>query len=237
METSFAYLLDERNTPLWIELKSHYNIRFEFSTNNEYACFSKDNDAVFHIVKSNPCKDSFTHEMLHVYLRRKGCFIGAGLKMTIAQSRILTSIFSFALLEHIGNCLDHVKMLPLYLELGFTREKFLLDYHLNKCTPEDLISIKKNYKSGRVFNPIAVDNFIGKYFAMAADPNPALEYSQQMKALSKIDPLLYQILKQTWENWKAVKLTFDADEIMDYHPILSEFYENLKKWISKNSVP
>ena len=68
--------------------------------------------------KNRICADSFTHELLHIYLRSKGVFIGARLKRKLQSSKTLSIIYSEPLLEHLGNCLDHIKMLPIYLELG-----------------------------------------------------------------------------------------------------------------------
>ena len=66
--------------------------------------------------------------MLHVHPKLNDFYVGAGLKNTITGSNILKAIFNEPRLDHIGDSLDHIKRLPLYLELGFDREKFLLDY-------------------------------------------------------------------------------------------------------------
>lgn len=227
-------LIDSRNEKLWNTITDKYNISFKDSNNDEYSCYSKNDDITFYIVRDNLCKDSFTHEMLHVYLRMNDCFIGAGLKITICQSKILSSMLSFDLLEHMGNCLDHIKMLPIYLSMGFEREKFILDYNIHKCSPEELTSLKRNYRQGKKVNPKAVDLYIGKYFAMLADPNDSFDYSNQLESLAKIDPLLYQINKRMIDFWHEIKI--EDRQIMDddYHSVLFKYYDNLKKWISKN---
>ena len=227
-------LIDSRNEKLWNTLTDKYNISFKDSNNDEYSCYSENDDITFYIVRDNLCKDSFTHEMLHVYLRMNDCFIGAGLKNTIWQSKILTSMLSFDLLEHMGNCLDHIKMLPIYLSMGFEREKFIIDYNIHKCSPEELTSLKRNYRQEKKVNPKAVDLYIGKYFAMLADPNDSFDYSNQLESLAKIDPLLYHINKRMIDFWHEIKI--EDRQIMDddYHSVLFEYYDNLKKWISKN---
>ena len=107
-------LLDHRNQNLWNEISKDYNISFEDSLSKEYGCFAQNKNVIFYIDKDNLSKSSFTHEMLHVYLRCKDCFISGGLNNTIRQNSILSSMFSQELLEHMGNCLDHIKMLPIY---------------------------------------------------------------------------------------------------------------------------
>jgi hypothetical protein len=103
------HLIDSRNETLWNRINEEYSVSFEKSTNGEYSCYSKDKEVTFYIADKLSI-DSFAHEMLHVNLRLQNCFIGAGLKLTIGGSRILTSILSQPLIEHMGNCLDHIKM-------------------------------------------------------------------------------------------------------------------------------
>lgn len=229
-------LIDSRNESLWTELQRRYNITFEKSDNGEYSCFSINDDITFFIVPDNLSKDSFTHEMLHVYLRMKDCYMGAGLKLTIKQSKILSAIMSDKLIEHMGNCLDHIKMLPIYLDMGFNREKFLLDYDTHKCSDNELFSLKANYWQGKKINPKSVDLYIGKLFAIYADPNNSIDYSIQLNALKKIDPMLYQITTDMIEYWNKIKI--EDRQLMDddYHSVLFEYYDNLKKWITKNKI-
>lgn len=227
-------LIDLRNEELWNILNAKYNITFKDSDNNEYGCYSKNDEITFYVPPNNLCKDSFTHEMLHAYLRINDCFIGAGLKNTIWQSKILTSMLSLPLLEHMGNCLDHIKMLPIYLHMGFEREKFILDYDIYKFTADEVLSLKRSYRIGKKINPRSVDFYIGKLFAMSADPNDSFDYSNQFESLRKIDPLLYQINKRMIDFWHEIKIEDRQIFDCDYHSVLLEYYENLKKWISKN---
>lgn len=233
MQKKMGELIDHRNEKLWNDLNQVFNIVLEESINNEYSCYSENKDITFFIVKENPCKSSFTHEMLHVYLRMKECFIGAGLKHTIWQSKILTSILSENLLEHIGNSLDHIKILPIYLRMGFEREKFIIDYDTNKCTPFELASLKQNYRIGKKVNPEAVDLLIGKFFAIMADPNNSIDYSKQLTSLQKIDPLLFDINQRMVSLWQKVDIEVDN---VDYNSVLNEYYKDFKGWLSKNKL-
>jgi len=229
-------LIDSRNEELWNSLNKKYNITFKDSNNGEYSCYSENDDITFYIMSNNLCKDSFTHEMLHVYLRMNDCFIGAGLKNTICQNKILTSMLSIDLLEHMGNCLDHIKMLPLYLDMKFEREKFILDYNTHKCTPEALTFLKRNYKQGGKVNAKAVDLYIGKFFAMIADPNNSYDYSNELESLKRIDPLLFKINKRMIDFWSEIKIKNRQIFDDDYHSVLFEYYDNFLTWISKNKI-
>ena len=229
-------LLDYRNENLWTEISNNYNVSFENSLSKEYGCFAQNNNVTFYIDKNNLCKSSFTHEMLHVYLRLKDCFISGGLNNTINQNSILSSIFSQALLEHMGNCLDHIKMFPVYINLGFEKEKFLLDFNENKCTQEELSILKNNYKIHSLINKKAVDFYIGKLFAILADPNTEFDYTQELNEFKQIDPILFEANNKMIQSWKEIKLENRKIWDDDYHTVLFEYYQDLEKWISINNI-
>ena len=113
--------IDERNVELWNQLNEDYNIEVEPSFNNEYSCFTQNDKAVIYVDFQNISKDSFTHELLHIYLKHKEFYLGSSLKLTLQQSNILRKYLSENLLEHIGNCLDHLKMFKIYNDLGFDK--------------------------------------------------------------------------------------------------------------------
>lgn len=229
-------LIDSRNENLWKRLNENYNISFLETDSIEYGCYSKNNDVVFHISSNNRCKDSFTHEMLHIYLRLNGSSIASGFKKTINESKILSYAMSEGLLEHIGNCLDHIKMLPMYLDMGFDRTKFIIDFAENKCIPSEINFLRKHYKIGKSINAKAFDIYFGKLLAILADPNPKIDYSKQIAELKKIDLLLFQIINEMVKHWQQIKI--DNREVFDdnFNTVLVKFYENMKKWISKNKL-
>ena len=69
-------LIDNRNQELWNEIVSKYQVDLQASFNSEYACKSKSNSVTFFVPLNNYCPDSFTHELLHVYIRLKEVYIG-----------------------------------------------------------------------------------------------------------------------------------------------------------------
>jgi hypothetical protein len=229
-------LLDYRNQNLWTEISKNYNISFENSPSREYSCFTQNRNVIFYIDKNNLCKSSFTHEMLHVYLRCKDCYISGGLNNTIRQNSTLSSMFSSELLEHMGNCLDHIKMLPIYLNLGFEKEKFILDFDENKCTSAELNNLKQNYKIYSSINRNAVDFYIGKLFAILADPNTEFDYSKELEEFKIIDPILFEANNKMIEHWKEIKVENRQIFDDDYHSVLFEYYQNLEKWALINKL-
>jgi hypothetical protein len=229
-------LLDERNRGLWNDINEKFTVTIQNSYTGNYGCYSQNSDIIFYIDPNNLCKDSFTHELLHVYLRLKEFYIGASLTNTIMGSKILSMILSDKLIEHMGNCLDHVKMLPLYLEMGFDRKKFIVDYNLYKCTDEELLEFKRFYRNGKKVNVNLVDPYIGRIVAILADPNDELDYSKDLEKLKQIDSHLYQIIERLITHWKEVKIQERNIWEDDHTTVTYNFYQNMKTWMSNTKI-
>lgn len=227
--TDIKDLIDHRNQGLWANIIDSYSITIADSSNMEYGCYTKSNTATLFVPPKNICRGSFTHELLHIYIRLKEIYIGASLQSAIRQSNTLSTIFVPALQEHIGNCLDHIKMLPVYLELGFERENFLFDYGDMKCTDYEIKQIRNHYKKNNRHHVNAVGLYIGKYFAIQADPNPAFNYLNASSSLRDIDSDLFQILETFIESWKDFDIN-NRDILNSYYPIVSQFCDDLIEW-------
>lgn len=227
--------IDGRNSDLWSLLNSNFKITVESSNNGEYSCFTKSNEAILYVDKNNICKDSFTHELLHIYLKHKEFYLGSSLKFMITQNRTLNRLCSEVLLEHIGNCLDHLKMFKIYKDLDFRQEKFLLDYYDYKCTDEDLNNLKRNYKAGNIINANAVDFYIGKLVAILSDSNFENNYVKPLTIFKELDTKLYFTVERLIEDTKAFNLDND-DIFVSYRDISDNFYSNLIDWIKVNKI-
>jgi|SRR5690554_109589 len=227
--------IDERNSDLWNLLSASFNIQIQPANNGVYACFTKEKDAILYFNQSDICIDSFSHELLHIYLKHKEFYLGSSIKRKIPQSKILNRLFSENLLEHIGNCLDHLKMFEFYTELGFNNEKFLLDYDEHKCSRNELIDIKRNYKIGKRINTNTVDFYIGKLVAILCDPNSNHNYVEALSTLKKLDPKLYFAVETLIEQSKSYNIDND-DFLVSYRDISDDFYVNLISWIRLNNI-
>ncbi|AXB57272.1 hypothetical protein [Flavobacterium fluviale] len=228
-------LLDIRNQKLWDEINQKFNIEYAESSDNEYGVYSINNSVTFFIDKSNLCKDSFTHEMLHVYMTIKDLYFTSSLKLTFTQSKILSENLTLQLIEHIGNCLDHVKMLPIYLELGFDRKKFVKDYNQYKCSQEEITQFNNYYKVGKKVNLKMIDAYVGRLVSVLCDPNEDFDYSSDLNKLEKVDPLLFKIIARLINHTKEIKVIDRTIFEDDHRTVISNFYKNMIKWISKNS--
>jgi len=229
-------LMDDKNLALLRKLEKVHIIKIEVVNNtSEYRCCSRKSNSTIYVPKSDICADSFTHELLHIYLRFKEIFVGANLKSSIRGVEGLSKIYSDGLLEHIGNCLDHLMMLPIYLELGCDRSKFIIDYHKNKCTNHELEKIKRNWKKRFTYNSKMIDFYLGKYFAIKACPNLDFDYSDSLEGLSKIDKRLFLINEKLVNNWLQVDI--DSQNIEDgFRTIVRNYVYDMESWIKLKRI-
>ncbi|MFD2871980.1 hypothetical protein ACFS5N_05840 [Mucilaginibacter ximonensis] len=225
-------LIDDRNRPLWNTLNQHFKIDIQSSVNNEYHCYSINDTATIYVVPYDLSADSFTHELLHVYLRYRRVFMGAAFTNTVNSSTTLKRLLNVRLVEHVGNCLDHIKMHEQYEVMGFDPAKFILDFTLHKCSSSELRDLRKYYKQNGMYNSQAISLYFGKFFAMCADFNPAFDYEKCFEALDKLDPQLFAILDQLVSDWEGFDIEDDDILRSDYHTMLTNFYESMKRWMT-----
>jgi len=233
-------LLDNRNLSLWDTLTSVQDIEIQKEKRVDYLVFSKNDKSIIYVPFDNINASSFTHELLHIYLRTKQVFIGAGLKNSIKENKVLSRIFSDKLLEHVGNSLDHIKMFPEFIRLGYSRDEFLSDFSVNKLTDESLSAIRKHFTAKRffkkVYNSTAIDFFIGVYFAANACPNESFDYKKQLIELKKIDSDLFQILDNFLNAWINFDYN-DTDPITSsYHTFLFQFVGDMENWTNGKTI-
>lgn len=87
--------------------------------------------------------------------------------------------------------------------------------------PEELREIKKYYKSGTTYNSLAVETYIGKFFAMVADPNTNFNYSLQLAELKKTDGSLYRLLQEFTSEWENYDIE-NVERLTSYRDICSQ---------------
>jgi len=223
-------LLDSRNQDLFELVCSKFEVTFEPSPWGHHSIYTIGNQITFYTPEGDYCVDTFSHELLHGYMDYCGVNITGNLKNIISASNLLSKIFDTDLIEHMTNGIAHTLMLPIFLERGFERDKFLSDYGDFKAEPGLVNQIGKLYKKGNQYHVQAINTFIGKYFAFRCDPNPAFDYQYELGQLKKIDPQLYGILDKYLSLWEDYDFT--NDEFSVYREINMGLYDNLKPWMN-----
>jgi hypothetical protein len=229
-------LIDQRSQKIWDEINVHYDISLKFHDKEYYIAYSINKTVIFYITENNYNKDYFAHEILHIYLYTKQIKIGGYLTIRFQGNALLSDVFSDPLIEHISNTLDHVKMLQLYLDLGFDRAKFLLDYSTPKCTNQEIELISGFINSNDALWKHSADLYLGKYFAIKSCPNNKIDYNPYLNHLKRIDDSLFFILENFWNKWLEFDIEkYDSSEY-NYWGICTEFYDLLYEWTLKKQL-
>jgi hypothetical protein len=117
--------LDETNHQLLIDLRKLYEIEFEVKDIEYCEVFTKNNKSIIFYNPRIVDNDSIAHELLHIWLNTFN-YISGNILFLLSQENIkLDKIFIKGLTDYIGNCMDHVKMYPKYIELGYDPNKFV----------------------------------------------------------------------------------------------------------------
>lgn len=127
-------LIDNRNSGLYNDVTKEVNLTVKKVNQNYYMAYTQGNEAIIYVPNDNENPSSFAHELLHVHLKTIGVFIGNGLINAIRSKNQISTYFSNELLGQIGNCLDHVKMLSIFVQMGYPIEEFIEDYFVVKLT-------------------------------------------------------------------------------------------------------
>ena len=229
--------IDNCNENLWKEFSGKFNINVKYSTNNYYSNFLKDKVCTIYVLRDVPDYASFTHELLHLYLPYHKVYIGGAIKCMLSEKNVLNTIFDAPLYDHISNCLEHIKMLPLFVGMGYPIDKFLKDYYSEKLTVNEVERLCKGYKKGFIsykYDKRFVNYFIGKFFAAKADINQGNDYKEQLKKLKELDNELYIVLDSFWKEW----VNYDVEkkrEIWEdnYNDLVTNLSLGLESWCSK----
>lgn len=129
--------------------------------------------------------------------------------------------------------MEHVKMLPQFLKMGYQNSQFIMDYNSKKLTFCDYYYLCKWYKQDKM---TARDRFIGTYCAMRADNNPFHIYIHLYLLLFILDRKLFKIVRAFWNEWLRYD-TIKQPEFIEpsYSQIISNFVHSLANVYSKKS--
>lgn len=230
MDERLEPLFDDRNKDLWEELNEQYNIQVKVNSEPGYLTDFKDDVITIFVDEKDINPASFTHELLHIFLKSKGVLVARDLRDSIKNNENLSHFFSTSLQEQIGNTLEHQKMIGLYRERGFEDHKFVNDYEVKIMDTQQLDTLLTNYRIEGSYKRDIVDKYIGKFFSMKASNNRNYDYSPYYQRLNSLDGSLFQILDKFWKEW----LEYDIEDPKEeYRGILASFLKDLDRWVEK----
>lgn len=233
MKEHLDILIDDKNIDLWNELNEVYKIELISSPEQNYISKVSGNTATISIFENDLSSTSFTHELLHLYLKSKNVKITEDFYNAVEKSEKINTLFSNGLKEHITTCLEQTLMLPIFLQMGYENRLFTNDFNEPKMNKKMLDLLLKRYKKNGVYDREAVDFYIGTFFAMRSCNNMAFKYHKYYMAFQKLDRGLYDLLSEFWLDWK----TFDVEDPDDhYDKILQYFIEDINGWVTKKII-
>ena len=233
MQEYLEKLLDKRNIYLWNTLNEKFNIVLLESSEPNYINIVVGKTVKIYIDKGNIDPSSFTHELLHIYLSSKGLKIVDDFYNKIDSHPKMPIIFSDELKNHIGNCLAHVLMLPIFLKMGYENSDFISDYQVKKMNSDLMTYLKKEYFKAGSYSGKVVDFYIGKFFAMKACNNKSHNYSKYYNIMGKLDSKMHRLLNEFWDDWQ----TFDIENPDDnYDEIFDYLIDDLDSWIKNKRI-
>lgn len=227
-----AQLIDYRNAELWEDLNAWREIGIEYNDNNWYSCYTGPHRITIYLNKQIVSLGGFTHELLHIWLYRKEIHISQSLQGFVRDIAAVRKVMSRELVDHVGNCLDHIKMWPKYSDMGLAWEEFTTDVSEEKLTVDEIRRIKTGMSMFGLYDARGVDFFIGKFIAAAACPNPLLDYADRFNELRNVEPALFDILNDFVATWKAFDIDGN-DPYNSYLTVLSDFLDALESWVNE----
>jgi len=112
-------IFDVKTKSLLHDLKKDFQIEFEERKIDYCEVFTIKNQATIYYNPKIIDNESIAHELLHIKLKRYNYVIGNHIYFSCLNNPKLQKIFNKFLCDYIGNCLDHFKMYPEYLEMGY----------------------------------------------------------------------------------------------------------------------
>jgi len=223
-------LVDHRNRDLWNLIDANFDVKIKYTRKPWASVYCKGSSVIFRLPKKDLSPDSFTHELLHVYLKHKEVNIGAAIQNMVIGNQNLKRLFNPDLFSHIGNCLDHVKILPIYLQLGFDRANFISDYNDNGFTLTRFQSMELFFKANSLSSS-AFPEYVGAIIGMFAEPNVSFDHSALKLRYRNLDEALYMCVETLFKSWDQVNI--NSTDVMEtsYHEVANEFIFNIEDWI------
>lgn len=218
------------------------HIKLHYCTENNYGVFIRNGEACIYIPVNNYSSASFTHELLHILLSvAYGVNIGGAIKLQKNESKYLRSVISDELADHITNILEHRKMLPLFIGLGYDRMSFLSDPNHPVLTNKEVEEFKTLYKKKTIFRKNishdVVDCFIGKYMAAQGACIGAFDYSSQLSEMHRIEPKLCAIMDSLLSRWDNYDETKEDNVLSDsYNWIAYVFLNEIEEWVKCHRI-
>lgn len=226
--------LNSLNRNLLSELEKNYEIEFQQKDIDYCEVFSQNNKSIIYYNPKNVDDESIAHELLHIWLNTFNYISGNGIYLQCLENPKLEKIFVKFLCDHIGNCIDHIKMYPQYLSMGYSSEKFIVNALGEKSNLNDMIDLKLKVGENQ-YSSKAIELFIGNLISIYAD-HIENDYTKHLIILKNKDEDLFDIVTKFWNSWKNFDITkidviFNSDT-----ELMFNFVEDMENWVMNKEI-
>ncbi|HAE68483.1 MAG TPA: hypothetical protein DCG77_15045 [Sphingobacterium sp.] len=185
-------LIDSKNKWLWDLVKIKDKISVSIWNGSSAAVLKKSNG--YEILLTDLCKDSFNHELCHIYLNQ---LIGPYFQMLISGcDKKIRRFINRGCFLHIGNCIEHYLFYDLYVSVGGDPTKFIQDYNIKKGNNFEYNLTK--------IDKYSIDSFLGNFFSVLADKNPKIDYYETYTISKRLNYNIYQACINLMMNAKRI---------------------------------
>lgn len=136
---------NEKNGKYWDATLSKYpNLTIKEINDGDSTAWSNHTDAIISININSNWDATLAHEMLHLYLLSLTIDPYLILKSTAVLYPWIDEAFN-SYHENTANLLNHTKMFPLFLEMGYPAESFIENYKDREVSKRNLKDLKGAY--------------------------------------------------------------------------------------------
>lgn len=224
--------LNEQNKQLLSEIRTKMSVKFEIFNKPYFVNYSLNNSVTIYVNPKIFKNSSVAHELLHAWFRGLGLYGSNMIYLSAREKPKLGVVLDKKLCDHIGNCMDHYKIYPKFLEMGYAPEDFLSSKGM-QC---DINSIRKlRIQSNGVYSAKQLNNYIGYLISIYADHLPN-DYSQHLIQMQSIEPELYNVVSEFWQAWKNVDIENPDQFTRTDFESINGFIMNIEDWMDSVSI-
>lgn len=223
--------LNTINQNLLNEVKGNgYEVSFDNWQEENMGAFTQNKKAIIYFGTGKNSQADITHELLHVKMKSFGYFSAKYFRQLSNPNSILFKVFDNRLCDHISNCMDHIKMYPMFLEYGYKPIDFLSNGDVKLASIRELKRIR--LKRWRKLSAKNINRFIGNQIAMLAD-HLENDYTEHYRVLIRKNKELFRIINDFWLEWEGFDIT-EIDPLVNYDKdVMDNFINDLENWLQK----
>lgn len=186
---------NEFNTEYWDKVLEKYpRLIIEETTSDVSGAWSNITDAKITInIKSN-FDSTLTHEMLHLYLDYLQIRPSQVLSQKSFDYYWIRELFDRSEFDDTGNLMSHIKMFPIFTDLGFEDSSFIENFNAIEVSKKIIRELKEAYqylKGNEILTRKYVRNYFKAMFLMNGCINKKIHYFENKEVLRKNDTKLF----------------------------------------------